>query len=236
MPDQDQPGSLAAALIQLQAQLPHIGKSETAKIPTKTGSEYSYRYASLAVIHAAVFPLLRSLGLFWICKPTMFDGQFVLAYRLEHLESGEAEAGWYPLGTGAPQAIGSAITYGRRYLICCLLGIVPDEDDDGAQGTDWKPPANPHTRKADRHRAGRDGPLPDDEWTTGPPDEAPGSITGGRVTELRYWFAKRGITRQAEQLTWTMEALPDLGEIESSGELSEVQGLALIEKLKEDTR
>ena len=231
-----QPGTLAAALVQLQARLPHIGKSETAKVPTKTGGEYSYRYASLSVIHAAIFPLLRELGLLWVCKPDLReDGQFVLAYKLEHIESGESETGEYPLGTGAPQAIGSAITYGRRYLICCLLGIVPDEDDDGAQGTDWKPPAHPHSRKADRHRADRSGPLPDDDWTGSAPDETPGSITDGRKKELGYWFTKAGITSSKDRLAYAMSKL-DRPELTSSDDLSEADGIKLAGHLKEEGR
>lgn len=39
-----------------------------------------------------------------------------------------------------PQGIGSAVTYGRRYAISALLGIVADEDDDGnAASTPPKP-------------------------------------------------------------------------------------------------
>lgn len=34
-----------------------------------------------------------------------------------------------------PQGIGSAITYGRRYALAAILGIVADEDDDGNEGS-----------------------------------------------------------------------------------------------------
>jgi hypothetical protein len=44
------------------------------------------------------------------------------------------------------------------------------EDADADKGPDWRPPANPRTRKAIRHH-GRNGPLPDDQWTTPPPDD-----------------------------------------------------------------
>lgn len=34
-------------------------------------------------------------------------------------------------GKGTPQDIGSAITYGRRYSLSALVGVCPDDDDDG---------------------------------------------------------------------------------------------------------
>lgn len=40
-----------------------------------------------------------------------------------------------PLERGTAQAAGSAITYGRRYGLAALLGIVADEDDDGHAAT-----------------------------------------------------------------------------------------------------
>lgn len=222
------PGSLAAALVQLQAALPRIVKD--------TPGQYG-KYANLASIHALVLPLLAPLGLYWVCMPTLnADGQFVLAYCLSHVDQGSPLTGEYPLGTGTAQQLGSAITYARRYTLCAVLGLVADEDDDGQAATaEWKPPAHPHTRKADRHSAKRSGPLPDDDWTTSPPEEAPGSVSGARLTELHIWFTRRGITDRDDRLAYTMSAL-DLPELGSSKDLSESQALALIKHLKEDAR
>ena len=57
----------------------------------------------------------------------------VLAYSLLH-KSGGAVAGEYPLPRdGSPQAIGSALTYARRYALCAVTGVAPGgSDDDGA--------------------------------------------------------------------------------------------------------
>ena len=171
------PGSLAAALVQLQAQLPRIGKDSEATVTTKTGGKYTYRYVDLHVITAALFPLLTELGLYWTCLPTMQDGQFGLRYMLSHAPSNDTIGGFYPLPNDTPQTIGGAITYARRYALCAVTGVVADEDDDAQaaeneskarQGEEWQPPAHPHSRKADRHNARRQGPLPDDEWTTEP--------------------------------------------------------------------
>lgn len=45
-----------------------------------------------------------------------------------------------------PQGIGSAITYGRRYGLSAMLGIVADEDDDGNAAS--HPPAHQEPRKS----------------------------------------------------------------------------------------
>lgn len=125
---------LAAALAELQQSLPPIHKGETATVKTKDGDKYSYTYANLTDISATILPLLGKLGLSFIAKPTFTeDGRFVLAYSLLH-ESGEREDGAYPLPTqGTPQQVGSAITYGRRYCLCAVTGIAPDDDDDDGQ-------------------------------------------------------------------------------------------------------
>lgn len=123
---------LAQALAKLQTRLPEIKKSQEAKVPTKAGGSYSYTYADLAQITRQLMPVLGELGLSFIAKPTTLDGQFVLAYKLLHA-SGEAEEGFYPLQASSnPQTMGGAITYARRYCLCAVTGIAPDDDDDGA--------------------------------------------------------------------------------------------------------
>jgi hypothetical protein len=42
----------------------------------------------------------------------------------------ESTLPFYPLDQ-KPQTLGSCITYGRRYSLMAILGIVPDDDDDG---------------------------------------------------------------------------------------------------------
>jgi hypothetical protein len=123
--DRKAPDTLFAALASVQAQLPKIGKGQTAD----TG-KYTYRYADLADVSQEILPLLGASGLAFTCRPTILDGQFVLTYSLVHF-SGEREDGIYPLpSSGTPQQIGSAITYARRYCLCAVTGVAPDSDDD----------------------------------------------------------------------------------------------------------
>ncbi len=133
------PTSLAAALAEFQRDLPAVVKSETATVPTKTGGSYKYSYADLAKVSAVVLPRLGAVGLSYSAKPTLnADGKFVLAYRLLHV-SGESESGEYPLPqSGTAQEHGSAITYARRYTLCSVTGVAPDEDDDGAAASNTR--------------------------------------------------------------------------------------------------
>lgn len=39
----------------------------------------------------------------------------------------------------SPQSVGSAITYGRRYSLGAIVGVVTDVDDDGNAASDAKP-------------------------------------------------------------------------------------------------
>jgi hypothetical protein len=122
-----------AALADLQTQLPHIAKDNTAKVPTKTGGGYQYKYADLAQISREVLPLMGKLGLSFTSRPTLTgDGRLVLVYELRHI-SGEIIEGAYPLpDRGSPQEVGGAITYARRYCLCAVTGVAPDDDDEDA--------------------------------------------------------------------------------------------------------
>lgn len=133
MPSPTPPKTLSEALVALQAQLPRIPKTDEASVETKTGRSYTYRYANLATITDLLMPIMAALGLAWVCRPNMIDGQFVLSYSLIHGPTGDEIDGFYPLpGSGSPQQIGSAITYARRYALTAVTGIAPADDDDDA--------------------------------------------------------------------------------------------------------
>lgn len=131
------PVRLLAALAELQRNLPEIVKPLTATVTTNTGRDYSYHYVDLAMLHRVVKPLLHANGLSWTDVPTLRDdGKFVLRFTCTHLESGEQLGGDYPLNpAGTPQQRGSEITYARRYSLCSMLGIAP-EDDDGNEASE----------------------------------------------------------------------------------------------------
>lgn len=120
---------IAEALAKVQAELKPIPR-------TRKGQRG--KYADLAAVEEAVFPLLARAGLVFLAKPTLTaDGRFVLAYSLLHT-SGEREDGEYPLhGGGNAQQQGSEVTYARRYSLCAITGAAPEgEDDDGGAASD----------------------------------------------------------------------------------------------------
>lgn len=122
-------GKLAGALAAVQAELPTIPKSKTAN----TG-KFSYSYADLADVTAELYPILSKHGLAFTCCPVMAEGGFVMRGVLLHT-SGEQLVGELPIKGGDAQAIGSAITYMRRYLISSMVGAVTDDDEDGTIAT-----------------------------------------------------------------------------------------------------
>jgi hypothetical protein len=158
--------SLAAALAELQADLPHVAKDADA--------QYG-KYADLAVVTKALFPKLAAHGFSFNARPTLHpEFGFVLAYQLLH-ETGE-RSGFYPLPDPAkyqPQHLGSAITYARRYCLCAVTGCAPDKDDDDGQA------AEQASARADGLPVNKDGSLSRSR-TTDAEKQAAGVMTGAQ--------------------------------------------------------
>jgi hypothetical protein len=126
---------LAAALAAAQLEMPAIEKDKTAKVETRTGGSYTYDYADLASILKVTRPVLARHGLA-VLQPVTVEakGSVVIKTIILHA-SGQwiAESLTMPVvDSGDPQKLGSALSYGRRYAYCGVVGITPeDEDDDG---------------------------------------------------------------------------------------------------------
>lgn len=175
--------TLAAAILAFQADLPSIGKDNTATVPTKSGGTYKYTYADLTSITEIVFPKLTALGLSWVTMPNLVDGKNVLRYSLRHVK-GEELTGDFPLPADTtPQTLGSAITYARRYALCAVLGLAPaNEDDDGAAASTPKPPAKAATPVPPVG-------TPPAEWRKKIDDaRTPAELQDYYESEARHWF------------------------------------------------
>lgn len=169
--------SLATALARVQGKLTAVTKGKTAN-----AGQYSYTYADLAAVQAAVMPLLAEEGLAWVARPTLVDDRFVLHYSLTHGASGEREDGLYPLPDptrGTPQQMGSALTYARRYCLSAVAGVAT-EDDDGAAASDARAP-QPQRREKKAER----GPATDDPWASTPAASIPVVTDAGWATDFR---------------------------------------------------
>lgn len=131
MPEVTEHANLQEALLAFQAELPHVGKDNEAD----TG-KYKYKYADLTTLTDIALPLLNKHGLVWTTAPSVGEYGAVLQYSLQHrgAQFDNAIHGSYPLGPAnqPPQALGSAITYARRYALCAVTGIAPGGDDDDA--------------------------------------------------------------------------------------------------------
>lgn len=125
-------GQLAKALAAVQGKISNPAKSRTVTIRPRDGTAYSFAYADLADILDAVRPALSANGLAVVATLSP-DGKgaggMLLTSRLIH-ESGESIESSYPIPYGDAKSIGGAITYGRRYTLSALVGIMAEEDQD----------------------------------------------------------------------------------------------------------
>lgn len=128
-------GAVAGALAKAQGAFKTIEKNKTVKVKTRTGGEYTFSYAPLETIMAAVRGSLAANELGLTQGVVVTDkGEEMLRTTLIHA-SGQWIANEVPVlvaaGENGAQAYGSALTYARRYAITAILCVVADEDDDG---------------------------------------------------------------------------------------------------------
>lgn len=115
---------LLRAIAAVQSEMPILRKTATAN-----AGKYEYKYIPLEDIWAVLQPLLDKNGLL---VTNMMSGG-VLKTHVWHVETGENIWSDYPVDARLPpQALGSAITYARRYNLNSLFQIVADKDDDAA--------------------------------------------------------------------------------------------------------
>ncbi len=111
---------------------------------------YSYKYASLPSILEAIKPVLADHGWCITQDVTTSDGgQPQVTTIFDHTEAESRVYGplTVPAAGAGAQAVGSAITYARRYALVAALGLAPDGDDDGhAASKPGKRPGTPRDR------------------------------------------------------------------------------------------
>ena len=92
---------------------------------------FAYKYADLPGIHHVIKPLLLECELMIVHQLQTEDR---MQTSIVHVPTGESITSTYSLhvaGKKDSQAFGSAITYGKRYAISCLLDLDVFGDDDG---------------------------------------------------------------------------------------------------------
>lgn len=174
----------AEALAAFQGEMPVVHKSNTATVPTKAGGQYTYRYADLADVMGAVAPLLSKHGLAFVTLPGTDDnGGGTLTGRLMHA-SGDELTATLPISGSTPQALGSSLTYMRRYLLGCMTGVATDEDEDGQIAAQTQPEPQQRPQRPQRRPE---------------PEPAP-PLSDGSRDWIYSMLQERGITSATEQL------------------------------------
>lgn len=128
-------GALAAALAAAQGQM---------KSATKDSNNpfFKSKYADLTSVWEAIrFPL--SQNKLAVIQTTSNNGDQIVVNTILVHSSGEWIRGTLALKPikSDPQAIGSAITYGRRYALASMCGVAPEDDDGNAASQPVKPVA-----------------------------------------------------------------------------------------------
>ncbi|KKN73764.1 hypothetical protein LCGC14_0397120 [marine sediment metagenome] len=151
----------AEAWVKAWAEMPDIGQGHTVDVRKEGKKVFSYTYASLHDILKAVQPVLTEHGFAVSQSPTP-DG---IETHITHRDGFTKVFGPVPMPYSTdPKAIGSGITYGRRYGLTAALGIATDEDNDAPEASGApEEPRSEASRAASR--APRTGDAHDELWT-----------------------------------------------------------------------
>jgi hypothetical protein len=146
----DQVNELISALSKAQGEMKPA-------IKDSLNPHFKSRFADLASVWEACREPLSKHGLAVIQTMAHQDnGSICLVTTLGH-SSGQWIKSIYPMAckdSNNPQAWGSSITYARRYTLSSIVGIAPDDDDDGQKAS------TAHVRKEEKPRT-----LDKSQWT-----------------------------------------------------------------------
>lgn len=135
-----------------------ITKNRTAKIPTKSGKEYSYTYTDLASINKWLDE--NGLDYYQEIETNEQNGKdYIMTYRYingeweEKPKRGCQVVDSILTGNSNPvQQYGSSLTYCRRYSLCLAFGLAM-EDNDGADISEMtKEQAEKYTINFGKHK------------------------------------------------------------------------------------
>ena len=115
-----------AAMSALQAEMPTIHKG---------GKAHNSTYARYEDINAAIKPLLARNGFSVSFRSdfnnNMLEVKGIIAHKSGHREETTMCLPYDTSGSkNGIQAIGSSVTYGKRYVLCMLFNIATSDDDD----------------------------------------------------------------------------------------------------------
>lgn len=128
MPEKKYSPEFLKALMDFQTDCPEF-------IVDKTNPHFSSKYLSLSGIMKSIRDPLTNhcFILTHSTDPIAANDRVRVTTTMIHQPTGECISNVCDvfLSKVNAQGVGSCITYGRRYGLCSLLGIVADDDDDG---------------------------------------------------------------------------------------------------------
>ena len=123
--------SLDHALIAVQAETKAVVKDAN-------NPHFKSTYATLLKVRETVLPILSKHGIL-ARQNSVYDesGRYILQLDLILVAKGERTTSVMPLPTeGDPKAIGSALSYARRYTLMTACGLVATDEASDDQGVD----------------------------------------------------------------------------------------------------
>lgn len=136
--------------LQVLNEVPNFVTDSRADVHGKAGNR-TYKYLNLSTILKGIKPIFakHNIGFY---QNVAFENdkigyvETVIITTADNDDMQSLSVGKYPfMIVPDPQAIGSAVTYARRYSLYSAFGIYPDKDDDGAAMRDYVNP--PQTNK-----------------------------------------------------------------------------------------
>lgn len=126
----EQINELVGALAKAQGAMDNPHKNKTVKIKSDKG-QYDFSYATLDSIIDTIRKPLSDNAIVFMQTVRGSGGSMELVTTLAH-SSGQWISSTLPIEPQqrGPQALGSAISYVKRYALSAMLGLAADEDDD----------------------------------------------------------------------------------------------------------
>lgn len=124
--------ALSGALAKAQAELQNPPKN-------KTNPHFNSKYVDLSDGLETIRKTLGKHGIAFVQSTMAHETIIILHTRLMH-SSGQWIESTYPVsGLEKHQAMGSALTYARRYALFSMVGVAGEDDDDGNAAQEAKP-------------------------------------------------------------------------------------------------
>lgn len=225
------------ALVAALGELTDPKASETADVKTREGS-YSYAYAKLSTIMQTVRPVLARHELCVVQLVETVADELSVTTLVRHSSGGSISSG--TLTTRMlpnAQQIGSVVTYFRRYQLCALLGIAPedDSDDDGRAASKTPTAKRATTKRRDPNESSAQQRV--DRDTPPAQTRRVAQITDMQRRHIMAMFNSLGLSgddNRAARLAYTSNAIGR--EIETTNDITRDEARQLIEVLIADTQ